>query len=287
MILRSFVLAVIFVIAGRSAALADEYSLDAVAQIVAEAAKASGVIESVVRTGEDTLEITFANGVESSVYLGNLVAELNDEPENEQQTLDQFLSVILSTGAAEQAQQTADRLMPIVRDSDYLNYVQETLAASPSQDDGPVTRPIAGDYWLLVAFDDESAIRLAQRSDLAGLSMTDDELVKRAIANFTEILLPIVEVQQINGVYVLILDGSYEASILAAESFWEKESLRLEDNIVAVAPARDMVLYCKASNDDCIDKIQAFASENIGSLGNAVSDTLLEWAENDWREHSR
>lgn len=273
-----------------SAVQAADYTFDDAASVVTTAMTASENVKSVTRTAEDALSVEFENGTETSVYLGNLTATLNADPDNETETVAQFVSVLFRTGGYNPEttpDQLRKQLRPIVRHSDYVDAMKETAKNAMGGNLTFLMRPIAADYWLIVAIDNDDSIQVIPRGELEALALTDDEIFDQSLTNFSETLLPLLQREQTNGAHMLLLDGNYEASLIAVGNYWDGEAERLGDSIVMVAPARDVVLYCKRSDTVCIDIIHDLAKENIKGLSNAISDTLLEWNNKGWREYSR
>ena len=136
----------------------------------------------------------------------------------------------------------------------------------------------------MLALDDEHSLKVATAQATADFNMNDDETYARAIANLNQKLLPLLEVHEYEGLHMALIDGTYESSLIAVDSYWKQESERLQDVIVAVAPSRDVLLYCAKSNAPCVSKIEHFARENIPALSGSISVRLIEW-EGAWKAY--
>ncbi len=77
------------------------------------------------------------------------------------------------------------------------------------------------------------------------------------------------------GGFGIIADGHHEASSLCFKHIWSMCAEKLEDDIVIMAPAKDMVLFVPAGNPTQIDAMISFGKEAYERNKDKVSDKLF------------
>ena len=272
-----------------SKAANERYSLDDIAETAISQLKNSGTVVSVERVSEDTLIVTFSGGEESSFFLGNLYVTANDDPENIDEVTARYVSVILnaiSTGEGRDPDDVKNNLFPIVRHIEYANAIK-TFAKDATDLHEYFVKPLDADYRILLALDTDDSISVPPLKDLQILEMSETELLTLAVDNFRRKYFDKISVEQGDGIHMVLLDGNYETSVLLLDEYWEKESGRLQDNIIAVSPARDLLLYAQESNADAVRQIIRVAEDNILSLSNAISDKPLIWRDGLWSAYNQ
>lgn len=85
---------------------------------------------------------------------------------------------------------------------------------------------------------------------------------------------------------MIAMGGNYESSLLIDTEFWRSEAQRLNDSIVAVAMARDLLLYARKSDKDSISKMRKIVYDNQGTIVGLVSTQFLDWTGESWRSFS-
>ena len=79
------------------------------------------------------------------------------------------------------------------------------------------------------------------------------------------------------GGFCIIADGHHEASSLCFKYIWTMCSEKLEDDLVIMTPAKDMVLFVPASNQKQIEDMKAYGIEAFERSFDKVSTKLLRF----------
>jgi hypothetical protein len=280
-------IAIVLIACGRS--VATEYDLDDAAKLTIEALKSSDVVELVEQKSADELTVKYSDGTESSFFLGNLLINLNSNPEAEREIIAHYVSVLLKDAIPERPileDELRRNIVPLVRHTDYMDFLRDAAIKSDEPSDAYFVRALAADYWIILAIDGEDATSVPRHSEFKILGLSDDQLLELAISNLKGRADSELRIQRTNGVNMLIFDGNYESSILLVSDFWRKESTFLGDTIVAIAPARDLLMYCTKSNTECVRRIHEIAIQNFSSLANTISTELIEWSGDNWTAYS-
>lgn len=77
------------------------------------------------------------------------------------------------------------------------------------------------------------------------------------------------------GGFGIVADGYHEASSLCFQHIWNLCADKLEDDLVIMAPAKDMVLFAPASQEETIEKMISFGEEAFNRSQEKVSTKLL------------
>ncbi|GIF52809.1 hypothetical protein DFJ67_1157 [Asanoa ferruginea] len=138
-----------------------------------------------------------------------------------------------------------------------LPYLKATLdvsdgsgIAEPSAT--PVTRPFVGSLLTTYVLDEESRFRFVTEADAAEAGRTVDQLHQRAIANLAALVAQQeLRTPKFHAITPVIFDGNLEVSFMLFDELWTSFEERFgEPEILAVAPARDILAFCPASSDE-------------------------------------
>ncbi len=277
------IVAIFLIACGRSGAA--EFDLDDAARLSLEAIKSSEGVKSVERKSPDELVIRFFDGTESSFFLDNLLINLNNDPNAEKEIIARYVTVLIKDAGPDTPRSQGElkrKVVPLIRHTDYVNFLRGAEGKSGEPLDTYLFRNFIADYWLILALDDKESTSVLRRSEFDVLQLSDDKLLELAAQNLKRLSDSELRIERANGVNMLVLDGNYESSMLIANDFWRKESTYLDDEIVAVAPARDLLMYCSKSNTECINRIHDLTLQNFDSFANAISTELIEWNGESW-----
>lgn len=129
-------------------------------------------------------------------------------------------------------------------------------------------------------------LRVLDESAFSDLAKTRDEILAIAIENLRRDLTPNAEIHGDGQINMIAMGGNYESSLLIDTEFWRSEAQRLNDSIVAVAMARDLLLYARKSDKDSISKMRKIVYDNQGTIVGLVSTQFLDWTGESWRSFS-
>ncbi|OUP48757.1 hypothetical protein [Lachnoclostridium sp. An181] len=81
--------------------------------------------------------------------------------------------------------------------------------------------------------------------------------------------------QTLYGGFGIVADGHHEASSLCLKHIWNLCAEKLEDDLVIMAPAKDMVLFMPAKDLDGIEKMRIFGMESYKRNQDKISEKLM------------
>ena len=79
------------------------------------------------------------------------------------------------------------------------------------------------------------------------------------------------------GGFVILADGHHEASSLCFKHIWSMCVDKLQEDVIIMAPAKDMVLFVPAGNQKLLDDMYAYGMEAYNRNRDKISTKLLRF----------
>ena len=169
---------------------------------------------------------------------------------------------------------TAENIIPIIKDSEYCAIVKD-----PSK---LLREHLVGDLWIVYAADLPDSTRSLSDEERDGLGIAQDELRELSISNLLRIL-PEIERHGDGPWYLLTAGGDYVASILLLDHVWKQLEEEIDGDIVAVAPARDVLLYTSSKSSEGLVQIRDRARDIFAGGHHVISQTMLRRVAGEWK----
>lgn len=239
---------------------------------------------------EGELAMTTLAGGELRVRLDNLRASLAqaEGPDARVGIVEYFARAIaeaLEKSGDEDALRRED-LVPLVRDKTYVEQLGDLDAER-----GVIVFPYVADLFLVLAFDGSHTQHLATREALGRLEISRDEALTLARANLDGRLNEIEqrsldEGEESSSVAMLVTGGDLEASLLLLDDLWARIKLAARGDIVACAPARDVILFADTADEGALVRMGEIADEVIENGDHVISSTLLRRTLSGWERYA-
>lgn len=188
-----------------------------------------------------------------------------------QVTMDGFVQ---SIAANLQGQPDLDKtqILPVIRNKDFSNGLSGTA---------PVSRPFLADMRVFYVQDLPTQINYINDDHLLDLGLSLDALHGLALENAAQRRWqPRFEG---DGIYVPVLDGNFEASLLLLPDLWADIDADL-GTIGAIVAARDVIIFGDIEQPGLLDAMKNIVARNEGQLSYAISVTPIQWTGTDWAE---
>jgi hypothetical protein len=127
--------------------------------------------------------------------------------------------------------------------------------------------------------------QFVHRRHLHAAGLTEDELHELAVANLLELASERLEVRSYHAIYVALMRGNFEASLVLADRFWDEEMAYLAPNgFIAAIPARDILGFCDAGSPAGIAEPRALVGrvEAITPPDHPLTPILLRRSGRRW-----
>ncbi|HXI87888.1 MAG TPA: hypothetical protein VNH64_10545, partial [Parvularculaceae bacterium] len=192
-------------------------SMADVAAIMSDRLSKIPEISDVTFDGDSVLHIRLKNKDEITANLANLLMELNNDPTGREDTIEKYLSTFSteanSNGGEADVDSLHENLVPVIRGGDYEQSVQQMIGDKESPKF--FRKHIVGDYWLYLALDLPQSLSIQTAKDLSILKLSADQMLLLANKNFLRKFGDEIQISEGNGVRMVRIDGSYEASLIA------------------------------------------------------------------------
>jgi uncharacterized protein YtpQ (UPF0354 family) len=192
------------------------------------------------------------------------------------------------SGVASVAQ---DRIRPIeksmvrlaLRPRQALEMAQKQL---PPDAPSIVMRPFLSNLVGVAVLDFPRAIRPMNTADLTTLTLSADEAFALGTANLHTFFKPLREFEQPVAERSLryLNDNAYEASRLLLHQDWADVAKVLGGELIAAAPAFDLLIYGRGGNAVAIDALRTIARDLARKAERPLSMSVFRWTESGWEE---
>ena len=173
-----------------------------------------------------------------------------------------------------------DELLPAIYAADRLD---EPRAAPgrPARGSRYHREPLTDGLVVVYLEDGGRGARILREAEVAALHLAERELRARTVENLRRRL---GTVEQLGGPDVLMIaaGGTYEASLLLVDRFWNPETLPVAGDYVVALPGRDMLLVTGSDFPLGIARLRQIARESLPLSKEPVTAELLVRRDGRW-----
>jgi uncharacterized protein YtpQ (UPF0354 family) len=146
------------------------------------------------------------------------------------------------------------------------------------------TWPVAPGLIALAVLDFTRSVRFVSDSDAAKLSLTKDELFKLGEKNLQSSTRPFSEVLKVPGsnAFGHISGEDYASSRILFHEDWRSLNTKLNNNLVVIVPAPDILLYGDSSSSQGLEALRTIAADVAKKSSRPLSLQVLQWTEAGW-----
>jgi uncharacterized protein YtpQ (UPF0354 family) len=191
----------------------------------------------ILMTAPLTLELTLENGKKSTTFLNNLWIQwksAEDRADLVNRHINAMLAILKPGPPIERRQ-----IIPIVKDSIYVRDYGGKM----------IFEHYVGDLYCIYAIDWEDRTETLSIEQMTKLGLEQSTLRDLAIENLQGIL-PEAECHGEGPWYMLSAGTDYVASLLLLDGVWDQLAEMVDGDLVAVAPARDTLLFTGANSSE-------------------------------------
>ena len=170
-----------------------------------------------------------------------------------------------------------DSIVPVIKS---IKYLDEIDALNKDGKSFPMITERYNDQLIVIyAEDSKNSIKYLTEDDFKTLSISRDTLKSIALQNFKKIL-PNIQRQGDNGLFMITAGGNYEASLILLSSIWKKTNFPVDGDFIIAIPNRDMLMITGSKNKIGIAKIREIVADSYKTGNYQVSDQLYKWTGN-------
>jgi uncharacterized protein YtpQ (UPF0354 family) len=209
------------------------------------------------------LDVTKTDGSHVSVFLGNAYDLYSHDPKSKDEIIRKYVAADLETLVSANFSEEIDRtrIVPIIKDKPWLDQFKEDLAhQGGSKLPEAVYEELNSDLVIVYAEDSPKSIRYLAPKDLEKAHVERKELRALACTNLVR-LLPKVDKEGANGLYVLSAGGDYDASLLLLDSVWSDLQKNLHGDIVVAIPTRDILMVTGSEDSPALKEMRKLVDD--------------------------
>ncbi|MFT3934420.1 MAG: DUF1444 family protein [Chitinophagaceae bacterium] len=228
------------------------------------------------------LAITAKKGdLDYKYYIDNAFIAYKAEPDSISEIISRYVASTTDLYANKKGV-NVDNVVPVIKPVEYLEEINSL------NKDGKSFPMITEKYndQLIIAYaeDSKNSIRYLTESDFKALSISRDTLKSIALRNFDKII-PNIQRQGGNGLFMVTAGGDYEASLILLSSIWTKENFPVDGDFIVAIPNRDMLMITGSKNKTGIAKIKEIVADSYKTGNYQVSDQLYKWTGNKFEKY--
>jgi len=215
------------------------------------------------------------DGKESGGFLYNAYNHYRIAPDSKTEVIEKYLKGVLETLQKVDEPINRDRIVPVVKDKDWLREVNEAVKARGGEKEMENVHEVYNEELVIAyAEDTPNNIHYLVPADLTKLKLERKDLRKLACANLAR-LLPTPDIQVERGAYRIRAGGDYDASLLLLEGVWENSKLEIRGEIVVAIPARGFLVVTGSEDADGLRMVRAMAEKVAAEAPYRLSSKLF------------
>lgn len=222
--------------------------------------------------GDLKLTIKETDGLVRNIQLNNAYNEYKLDPQRFDDLVATF-SAIFSQSASKEAGLDRTRIIPVIKDRQWLDELHNTLKAKGVAQQHLADR-FNDELVIVYAQDDPNRMRYLTTQEDFGLSR--EELRSLAIANLKRVL-PKIEMGRVGDVALMSAGGNYEASLLLIDDIWSSGQIQVNGDIVVAIPTRDALLVTGSRSRSGLKLVRELTAKFKAQGPYELTDTLFRY----------
>lgn len=184
---------------------------------------------------------------------------------------------------------TREALRVVLKNTEWLAGVAEQVAQMREEkpdapDNRLVTRKFHGDLHEVLVVDAAESVAMLTRADLEEMQLSPVEAFKAGTANHDS-LPPAEDVEVATGVWGFNTQDSYAAARLLLKARWPERAKKVKGDLLAVAPARDLVYFTGTEEQGGYGELQQLVRAKLPTEPYPLSATVLRWTDEGWVQY--
>ena len=222
--------------------------------------------------GDLKLTIKETDGLVRNIQLNNAYNEYKLDPQRFDDLVATF-SAIFSQSASKEAGLDRTRIIPVIKDRQWLDELHNTLKAKGVAQQHLADR-FNDELVIVYAQDDPNRMRYLTTQEDFGLSR--EELRSLAVANLKRVL-PKIEMGRVGDVALMSAGGNYEASLLLIDDIWSSGQIQVNGDIVIAIPTRDTLLVTGSRSRSGLKLVRELTAKFKAQGPYELTDTLFRY----------
>lgn len=206
---------------------------------------------------------------EHSHFLYNAYKEYTEDRKVKSDIIKRYIRSSIETYTPKPAF-AIDQVVPVIRAQLYMN---EILRITNQNEVNILFEKYNSELFIFYARDLKDSISYITQEDAKEFNLQVSNIRELSIDN----LLDKVSIERYgeNGYYMITAGGDYEASLILANSIWNKDNFKVDGDIVIGIPSRDVVLITGSNDELGIDTLRSKTNEIFSTSNHIISTSLF------------
>jgi uncharacterized protein YtpQ (UPF0354 family) len=222
--------------------------------------------------GDLKLTIKETDGLVRNIQLNNAYNEYKLDPQRFDDLVATF-SAIFSQSASKEAGLDRTRIIPVIKDRQWLDELHNTLKAK-----GVAQQHLADRFndELVIVYAQVDPNRMRYLTTQEDFGLSREELRSLAVANLKRVL-PKIEMGRVGDVALMSAGGNYEASLLLIDDIWSSGQIQVNGDIVVAIPTRDTLLVTGSRSRSGLKLVRELTAKFKAQGPYELTDTLFRY----------
>ena len=228
------------------------------------------------------LELSDRSGLKRTLRLANGYQDYSLDPTRFGEVVQAIVAALSRSGSG-QAKLDPSRIVPVIKDRQWLLGLQQTLKARGVEQEHLWER-LNDELVIVYAEDDPTRMSYLTTQDDIGVSR--EELRALAVDNLRR-MLPKIEMRSNGEVLLISAGGDYETSLLLIDEIWSGGQVKVNGDIVVAVPARDVLLVTGSRNPAGVKQLRELAAKFAAEGPYGLTDTLFVYRNGQFAKFGR
>lgn len=242
--------------------------------------------------GPGHVRVTMKGQEQYEAFMDNAYTQYRIEPDSIEQVIAAHLASIEGAKSASGGAVARDRVFAVIKPKDYVATTLKQMAELDPKKKPvtPVNEDLNEDMSVLFVEDSESGMKYLTDEQLADSGLPRAGLRALAESNmrqYFESVVPTVIKPDAGGarIYMIRLDGYYEASTILFEELWTKSRFDVAGELVVFVVARDLVLVVGSEDKETLRMAAGFAESSYAEQAYTISPRPYVLRDGKWQRY--
>lgn len=211
-------------------------------------------------------------------YLNNAYSEYKLDPKFPGEIISKHITSV-SKLLKQMNNLSVNSIYPVIKPASYIDELPTLMKTSKEEIESMLVYEKYNDQLtIFYVKDTETSIGYLSKEDVKKLNLYQDDLYKIATDNLRSLLLgtQLLEMSNMKA-YGIAAGGTYEASFILLEEFWNQENMPVEGDYIIGIPNRDLVFITGSNNKSEIKKLREVVANSFANYSYPVSPYLFKW----------
>jgi uncharacterized protein YtpQ (UPF0354 family) len=226
---------------------------------------------------EMELKVQVAGGRPNAMVLNNAYGTYKTDPKSKEDVVKRVVASFLQTMDTGSASESLDptRIIPVVKDRPWLEERRKALKNQGAEKAAEnVYEVLNEDLVILYAEESSKNPRYLSLEDLQKVEVSLKDLRNLACENLKQKIRKI-ERHQVDGLFMIVAGGGYEASLLLFDVLWEGIKTEVRGDVVVAIPTHYLLVVTGSDDAEGIKKMKKIIKDATVKGSHLLTDKMF------------